>query len=172
MQNLTSKAKEVIEKNNMQQTNKIFIELHVPDFDITKDFYQKLGFEIVSDDGIEDGVGYFIMEREGTMINFYGGSDKVYDQSYFKQFPKETTRGFEIEIVIPIEDIDKYYKMVKNNVPENLVGELKNKKDRTLTWRDFRVADPFGFYLRFTEPINWKTCHCGSGKNYLDCHGT
>lgn len=155
----------------MKQTNKIFIELHVPDFDITKNFYQKLGFKIVSDDGIEDGVGYFIMERNGAMINFYGGSDKVYNQSYFKRFDKNTPRGFEVELVIPIEDIDEYYAMVKNNAPENIVGELKDKKDRTLTWRDFRVADPFGFYLRFTEPINWKICHCGSGKNYLDCHG-
>lgn len=158
---------------NKNQTNRVFIELHVPDFDIAKDFYSKLGFQVVSDDGLVDGVGYFVMERNGTMINFYGGSDKVYGQSYFKKFPKNTARGFEVELTIPIpvEEIDRYFTEVKSNVPENVVQDLIVKKDRSLTWRDFRVADPFGFYLRFTEPIDWFACHCRSGKNWKNCHG-
>ncbi len=63
--------------------NNIFIELHIPDFEIAKDFYSKLGFEVISDDKLIDGLGYFLMERKGTILNFYGGSEKVYKQSYF-----------------------------------------------------------------------------------------
>jgi len=155
----------------MKQGNKIFIELHVPDFDVAKDFYSKLGFEVVSDDGVVNGIGYFIMEREGAMINFYGGSDRVYEQSWFKRFPKDTPRGFEVEITIPVDDVDRCFEETKKHVPENVVGDLAEKRDRTLAWRDFRVVDPFGFYIRFTEPINWKACHCGSGKDYKKCHG-
>jgi len=159
--------------DNKNQTNRIFIELHVPDFNIAKDFYSKLGFEVVSDDGIADGVGYFVMERKGAMINFYGGSDKVYGQSYFKKFPKETPRGFEVELTIPVPvaEIDSYFAEVKQKISKNVVQDLVVKTDRSLTWRDFRVADPFGFYLRFTEPINWRVCHCGSGKEWKQCHG-
>lgn len=157
--------------NNPDQLNRIFIELHVPDFDITKGFYSKLGFEVISDDGIINGLGYFIMERKGTMINFYGGSERVYEQSYFKKFPKNTPRGFEVELTIPMDDIDEYFDTVKKNVPESIVQDLIEKKDRSISWRDFRLVDPFGFYLRFTEPIDWKKCHCGSGNDYKKCHG-
>lgn len=157
----------------MNQTNRIFIELHVPDFKLARDFYSKLGFEVVSDDGVVNGLGYVVMERKGTLINFYGGSKRVYDQSYFKQFPQHTPRGFEVELTIPVpvEEIDGYFASVKKNVPNNVVQDLISKKDRSFSWRDFRVADPFGFYVRFTEPINWLLCHCGSGEEYKKCHG-
>lgn len=157
----------------MNQVNRIFIELHVPDFRLAKDFYSKLGFEVISDDGLSDGLGYFVMERKGTLINFYGGSDKVYKQSYFHKFPEKTPRGFEVELTIPIPiaEIDKYFASVRKEVPQNVAQDLMNKKDRSFSWRDFRVVDPFGFYLRFTEPIDWLLCHCGSGRSWRECHG-
>lgn len=113
----------VMGSNNLQ-TNRIFIELHVPNFDVAKNFYTKLGFEVVSDDGVIDGLGYFIMERDGTMINFYGGSTRVYEQSYFKRFPHDTIRGYEVEVAIPIDDLVSYYEEIKNQVPDNIVQLL------------------------------------------------
>lgn len=160
----------VMGSNNFQM-NKIFIELHVPNFDVAKDFYTKLGFEVVSDDGVIDGLGYFIMEREGAMINFYGGSTRVYEQSYFKRFPQDTIRGYEVEVTIPIDHLVSYYEEIKNQVPDNIVQLLSDKKDRSLRWKDFRIVDPFGFYLRFSEPIDWTVCHCGSGERWKGCHG-
>lgn len=153
--------------------NSIFIEFHIPDFEIAKDFYSKLGFEVISDDKLIDGLGYFLMKRKGTVLNFYGGSGKVYKQSYFRQFSKNTPRGFEIELTIPIstDEIDDYFALAKRAIPNNVVQDLKWKKDRSLSWRDFRVVDPFGFYLRFTEPINWQNCACGSGKEWKKCCG-
>lgn len=156
--------------------NQLFIELHVPDFEAAVDFYKKLGFKVLSYDATIDGLGYFLMQRENTIINFYGGSEKVYEQSYFKKFSKDTPRGYEVEITIPVDDVDKCFAEIKNSVPEAIAQELMEKRDKKsenleLVWRDFRVVDPFGFYLRFTEPINWKQCHCGSGKDYLECCG-
>lgn len=155
------------------ESNKVFIELHIPDFNVAKEFYSKLGFEVVSDDRLTDGLGYFIMERNGTMINFYGGSERVYQQSYFKNFDKDTPRGFEVELTIPvpINEINNFFERTKNIMPDNVIQDLIIKKDKNLSWRDFRVVDPFGFYLRFTEPIDWLACHCGSGKKYKKCHG-
>lgn len=140
--------------------NNLVIELHVPDFDIVKEFYSKLGFRI----GIEDKVsekepGYFTMIREDelgeTLLNFHGGDERVYDQSFFKQFPKETTRGYAIEITIPVKDIDKLYSIAESQLKENIVRELKEIQYHSHVWKDFRMTDPFGFYLRFTELIDW-----------------
>lgn len=145
----------------------------MPDFGIAKDFYQKLGFNVASDDKINNGIGYFLMERKGAILNLYGGSEKVYNQAYFKRYPKDTPRGFEIELTIPIakDEIDDYFATVKRLIPDSVDQDLMQKTDRALSWRDFRVVDPFGFYLRFVEPINWKICHCKSGKEWKDCCG-
>jgi hypothetical protein len=73
--------------------NNLIIELHVPDLAIVKDFYSKLGFKITMDDTPnENNPGYLTMTRkdelESTMLNFYGGDERVYNQSYFKQLTR------------------------------------------------------------------------------------
>ncbi len=123
----------------------VFLELHVPDFKKVIKFYSKLGFQIVwrSED-------YLVMRRGGSVLNFYGGSYKVYEQSYFKKFPKKTKVGYALEIIIPIDDIKNFYRKVKKYI--KVVEPLKLKP-----WGrwDFRIEDPFGFYLRFTERYDW-----------------
>ena len=57
--------------------NNLIIELHVPNLDVVKDFYSKLGFEITMDDKLnEKELGYLTMTRKDplgdTMLNFYG----------------------------------------------------------------------------------------------------
>lgn len=90
----------------------LIIEPHVPDPDVMKGFYSKLGFELkVNDDVNETELGYVTMLRRdkvgNTLINFYGGDDRVYYQSYFKNFPKDTKRGYAAEVTIPVSDIDR-----------------------------------------------------------------
>lgn len=48
-----------------------------------------------------------------------------------------------------INDVEKYFERVKTFA--NVVEPLQ-KRPWGLT--DFRIEDPFGFYLRFTEPHN------------------
>jgi len=140
--------------------NNLIVELHIPDFDIAKDFYSKLGFEITMFDvPNEKEQGYLTMTRKDTagdtMLNFYGGDERVYSQSFFKQFPKETKRGFEVSITVVINEIDQLYRMAHENLKENIVRELTELGDHEHKWKDFRMVDPFGFYLRFTELIDW-----------------
>ena len=140
--------------------NNLIIELHVPDFNTVKDFYSKLGFEITMDDAPNaENPGYLTMTRKdalgNTMLNFYGGDERVYKQSFFKQFPKETKRGYATEVTIPTGDIDEVYNLVSANLKEYIVRELKGLEDHGHRWKDFRMVDPFGFYLRFTELIDW-----------------
>ena len=140
--------------------NNLIIELHIPNLAVAKDFYSKLGFEIrLNDVPNEKDPGYLTMIRKDklgdTLLNFYGGDERVYNQSYFRQFPKETTRGYATEITIPTGDIEQVYKKISNQLKEYIVRELKELEDHGHIWKDFRMIDPFGFYLRFTELIDW-----------------
>jgi len=140
--------------------NNLVIELHVPDLKTVKDFYSKLGFEVTMDDEPnEKEPGYLTMTRKdvlgNTMLNFYGGDERVYNQSFFKQFPKETKRGYATEITVPTGSIEEVYGLASANLKEYIVRELKELEDHGHQWKDFRMVDPFGFYLRFTELIDW-----------------
>lgn len=129
--------------------NWIQLELHVPDFDVVKSYYTKLGFSVVWEREPEAEKGYLVMKLEDNILCFWAGNDKVYNQAYFKQFSPETPRGYGVEVVMMINDVKVYYEKVKNfaNVVEPLTLQPWGLKD-------FRVADPFGFYLRFTSQHN------------------
>ena len=140
--------------------NNLIIELHVPDLSVVKSFYSKLGFEISMDDKPNNKeLGYLTITRKdklgNTMLNFYGGDERVYGQSFFKQFSKDTRRGYATEITITTSSIDELYKLAFTQLKQYIVRELKELKDHGHVWKDFRMVDPFGFYLRFTELIDW-----------------
>ena len=140
--------------------NNLIIELHVPDLDMVKNFYSKLGFKITMYNKLnEKELGYLTMTRKdkigNTMLNFYGGDDRVYNQSFFKQFPQDTKRGYATEITITTGDIEGIYKKATGELKDNIVRELKELEGHGRKWKDFRMVDPSGFYLRFTELIDW-----------------
>ncbi len=123
----------------------VYIELHVPDFKKTIEFYSKLGFKLLW--RTED---YLVMKRKRSVLNFYGGNQKVYSHSYFGRFKKNTKRGYGVEIIIPVDRVELFYDSVRKFA--KIVQPLQLKK-----WgrRDFRIVDPFGFYLRITERYDW-----------------
>ena len=140
--------------------NNLIIELHVPDLDMVKNFYSKLGFKITMYNKLnEKELGYLTMTRKdkigNTMLNFYGGDDRIYNQSFFKQFPQDTKRGYATEITITTGDIEGIYKKATGKLKDNIVRELKELEGHGRKWKDFRMVDPSGFYLRFTELIDW-----------------
>lgn len=127
--------------------NKTYVELHVPDFDPVKDFYTGLGFEVLWEDEGEEGDGYLVMEYEGNILAFYGGEDGVYNHSYFGNFAKDTKKGYGVEIALIVDNIEEFYKRSKEK------GSIKRELgERPWGIRDFRMEDPFGFYLRVSEP--------------------
>lgn len=126
--------------------NLIQLELHVPDQSVAKDFYENLGFKVVWKRTKGDPGDYMVMERNGAIINFWPGNKHVWDQSYFKRFPRDTKRGYGVEIVYTVDDVEEYYNEIKEFV--KIVEPLKLQP-----WgrQDFRFEDPFGFYLRVTD---------------------
>lgn len=98
-----------------------------------------------------------VLKREDsygrTMINFYGDKKKVSEHAYFNNFPANTPRGYAVEITIPIYDVEKLWETIKGRLSKEQIAQpFKMKR-----WnkKDFRVIDPFGFYVRFTELVDW-----------------
>jgi hypothetical protein len=140
--------------------NNLVLELHVPDFSKVRDFYSIFCFGELKYDPTSGGnsdLGYLVLKREDplgeTCINFYGDKEKVSDHAHFRDFPSNTARGYAVEITIPVSDIEALWNSVKNKLSSNQISQPLTLK----RWgkKDFRVVDPFGFYIRFTELVDW-----------------
>jgi len=66
--------------------SEIILELHVPDFEIVKKFYSKLGFEIVWEREPEEFKGYLVMKMGDRVICFWGGEQLYIQASIFQKF--------------------------------------------------------------------------------------
>src|SRR2546422_7696817 len=115
----------------------VHIELHVPDFKRAIEFYSRLGFKLLW--RTED---YLVMKRKRSVLNFYGGSQKVYSHLYFGRFKKTTKCGYGVEIIIPVYRVERFYNNARNFA--KIVQHLQFKK---LGRRDFRIDDPFLVFL-------------------------
>lgn len=132
----------------------VIIELHVPDFEKVKDFYGKLGFKQVWERIPKNREGYLVMKRGDSILAFYCGNEEVYSHIYFKRFSKDTPRGYGTEIAIYLSDIDieKYYKEISEKIDKIFIAQpLEIKPWGT---KDFRLIDPFGYYLCIREADN------------------
>ena len=133
--------------------NTTIVELHVPDFEKVKKFYSLLGFKVLWEYEPKGTGGYMVIKREESILSFYCGNEEVYKHPFFKTFEKDTPRGYAVEIGIPVNDIEILYETVKKVIPEHQIVEPLKLQP----WgkKDFRITDPFGFYLRFAEPIDY-----------------
>lgn len=132
----------------------VILELHVPSFEIVKDFYGKLGFEEVWEYPPKEQSGYLVMQRENSVLAFFCGNEEVYNHSFFKRYPKTTPRGYGVEICLYISDIaiDEYYKLVVEVIgKDKIITPLQIKP-----WgsKDFRMIDPFSYYICVREASN------------------
>lgn len=130
------------------------IELSVDSFQTAKDFYTLLGFQVVWEDPAKDGEqnGYMVMKQNNSILCFFCGNEEIYNHIYFKKFPKTTKRGYGVEISIPTENIDEYYTKISKRIDKKYIYQPLEVKP----WgkKDFRIEDPFGYFLRFNEPWN------------------
>lgn len=120
------------------------IELHVPDLQRAYDFYKKLGLALVR---MEES--YMILADSLNVLCFYGEVPDASTHEFFGNFPPNTLRGYGIEIILFNENIGPCYETFRNS--EHLAAPLQLRP-----WgaQDFRVADPFGYYLRMSEPYD------------------
>jgi hypothetical protein len=132
------------------------IEFHVPDFAPVREFYGLIGFEVCREHPAEDRKGYLVLALEENVLCFWGGNDCIYTQEYFKRFGPESPKGVGVEVVLQVEDVRQFYNRVKDKV-----AILEPLKMRAWGLEDFRLLDPFGFYLRFTSRHDIKAYRSG-----------
>lgn len=123
------------------------VELHVPDFAPVREFYGRLGFIAVRDEPDRGAGGYLVMHRGRSVLRFWPGSDRLHEHPYFGGFPAGSRRGYGVEIVVVVDDLDALYERARA-----FAAVLEPLRQRPWGPRDFRLADPFGYYLRITEP--------------------
>lgn len=138
-------------QNQKKLLSDVLLELHVSDFRTVKKFYRTLGFLVVWEKKPKEKKGYLVMRKGDSILNFYCGNTHVYEQTYFRRFARTTPRGYGVEIIIPLDDIRDFYKRVSKRYPKAIVQPFMKR----FTKPDFRLVDPFGFYLRFVERYDW-----------------
>jgi len=140
--------------------NNLVLELHIPNFKIAREFYFKFGFTELLYDATSGGgsdLAYMVLERKDrigrTLINFFGDKNEVSQHKRFVDFPDNTPRGYAVEITVPVADVEKLWDTILSKIGESSISQPLTLK----RWgkRDFRVVDPFGFYIRFTELVDW-----------------
>lgn len=146
---LTSKLSQSLKQSDTPANLFSMVELHVPDFEKTKKFYKSLGFEIVWE-RVPDGFkGYCVLKLENNVICFWGGNENIYQHDYFKKFDKTTPKGIGVELVLQVSDLDSLYEKAKATAS---IFEMLQKRPWGV--RDFRIVDPWGYYLRFADYHN------------------
>lgn len=118
------------------------MELFTGDLDKSVSFYTTvLGFAVERREK-----DYAVMKR-GTVELGLGIAGDLPPKHYFKPELMTQRRGLGVEIVIEVDDIEAELQHV-TSASWPLLSELKKRP-----WgpRDFRLADPDGYYFRLTE---------------------
>ena len=122
----------------------IVVEFFVRDIDRSIAFYRSLGFEIAK--RYED---WILLQRGDIKLTLQSDAHVVAGPHYFTPNIAQIPRGTGVEVSIQVTDVDAEYIRAKT-AGLNIV---KPMQDRPWKARDFRVADPDGYFLRITSPL-------------------
>ena len=123
----------------MTNLKSIEIKAFVParDFDLSKRFYQDLGFEVVWS---SEDLAYVRRDRSSFLLQ------------KFSDIPKEHAENFMMHLLV--EDVDAWWRRVEDQgllAKYELKAEPPSDKPRGL--RDFALADPSGVLWRIGQDI-------------------
>jgi lactoylglutathione lyase len=116
-------------------------ELFVDNPKKTVRFYQKMfGFEVV-----KSQARYAEIKKGDVRIGI-GSAGELMKNHHFNPEIQNQRKGLGVEIVFEVNDIDKVYKCIQDK------GYPTETKMKMREWgkKDFRVADPDGYYIRVT----------------------
>jgi lactoylglutathione lyase len=121
------------------------VELHVADVERSLAFYQALGFHV--ERRWEDWIR---LDRDGADLVLFGDAYVRDHEHYFTPYIDRAPRGVGVEIVIEVDDLDA----VLAAAEASGLHIVKPMQERPWKARDFRLADPDGYFLRFTSPLS------------------
>jgi len=120
------------------------VELHVADVDASIRFYEALGFRV----GRRWG-DWVRLDRRGAELVLQGDGYVRSHPHYFSALIDRSPRGTGVEITVEVEDVDAVHAAA---VAAGL-RIVKPIQDRVWKARDFRLADPDGFFIRITSRL-------------------
>ncbi len=119
------------------------LELFVSDLPKSIDFYTRvLGFER------QPGDPTYVPVRSGAVVIGLGPAAGLPKQHPFNPELQTARRGLGAEIVLEVDDVERYFERVKSSGYQAIRAPLR-KQPWGLT--DFRLSDPDGYYLRITS---------------------
>lgn len=110
-------------------TEQLVVEIYVRDLERSKAFYLQLGFDLLS-------------EKEAFVVLTWEDHRLFLEERKDISFPADSPQG---NVRIMVADVDAYWRRVS----EMKVRVIKPIADREYGLRDFTIADPDGFGLRF-----------------------
>lgn len=122
----------------------IVVEFFVSDIERSLAFYRALGFDVAQRYG-----DWILLRRGDIKLAIQGDAHAVEGPHYFTPNIQRKPRGTGVEVSIQVTDVDAEYIRAKT-AGLNIV---KPMQDRPWKARDFRVADPDGYFLRITSPL-------------------
>ena len=120
------------------------VEFHVADVEASIAFYEALGFSVVR--RWEEWVR---LDRDGAELVLMGDEYIRSHDHYFTPYLDRTPRGVGVEVTVEVADVDAVYAAA---IAAGL-GIVKPIQDRDWKARDFRLADPDGFFVRISSPL-------------------
>jgi catechol 2,3-dioxygenase-like lactoylglutathione lyase family enzyme len=125
--------------------NRTGVELHVADVERSLAFYEALGFKVAR--RWEDWIR---LDRDGADLVLFGDAYVRGKDHYFTPHIDRSPRGIGVEIVIEVNDVDALYATAR----EAGLQIVKEMQERPWKARDFRLADPDGYFLRITSLLH------------------
>jgi catechol 2,3-dioxygenase-like lactoylglutathione lyase family enzyme len=122
------------------------VEFHVSDLEATIEFYRRLGFELV-----RQWEGWALLDRGGSRLGLqedgYTRSHAHYFAPHLDRFP----RGVGVETAVDVTDLADLQALYAVATEMGIV--VRELQERGWGATDFRIADPDGYFVRFTTPL-------------------
>jgi lactoylglutathione lyase len=120
------------------------VEIFVSDFARSRAFYESLGFAV-----LREWQDWAMLALGDNVLDLQADDHAVAGPHYFTPEISRFPRGTGVEISIEVEEIDALYERARKLG----VDIVKPIQDRPWKARDFRIADPDGYFIRFTTPL-------------------
>jgi lactoylglutathione lyase len=120
------------------------IEFFVSDMKRSIGYYEALGLRVRENRG-----EWVQMARDDSLLVLHDDAHVAAGPHYFTEDIGHRPRGTGVEVVFEVLDVDAAYA----DAQAGGIQIVKPLQDRPWHARDFRIADPDGYFVRFTSPL-------------------
>ncbi len=122
------------------------VEFFVTDLDASIAFYRQFGFTVV-----RQWEGWALLDRNGSRLGLQHDAYARDHEHYFTPHLDAFPRGVGVETAVDVADLDDLNELYRIANDEGCVA--RELQERGWGATDFRVADPDGYFVRFTTPL-------------------